>query len=63
MLESSEESFEGFSVFRSFKANSYYIFGRLWSSRNNVQQVMKNVTKQNNLDLISEKDLFHLGES
>ena len=35
MLESSEESCEGFNVFRSFKANSYRIFGRPWSSRNN----------------------------
>ena len=33
MLESSEEAFEGFGVFRSFKANSYRIFGRPWSSR------------------------------
>ena len=34
MLESREESFEGFGVLRSFKANSCRIFGRPWSSRN-----------------------------
>ena len=34
MLESTEEAFEGFGVLRSFKANSYRIFGRPWSSRN-----------------------------
>ena len=36
MLESSEEAFEGFGVLRSFKANSYRIFGQPWSSRNNL---------------------------
>ena len=35
MLESSEEAFEGFGFLCSFIANSYRIFGRPWSSRNN----------------------------
>ena len=35
MLEFSEEAFEGFGALRSFKANSYRIFGWPWSIRNN----------------------------
>ena len=35
MLESKEEAFEGFGFLCSFKANSYRIFGRPWSNRNN----------------------------
>ena len=34
MLESNEEAFESFGFLRSFKANSYRIFGNPWSSRN-----------------------------
>ena len=39
MLESSEEAFEGFGVLRSFKANSYRIFGRPWSWSSRKQRI------------------------
>ena len=37
MLESKEEAFEGIGVLSSFKANSYRIFARPWSSRNHMR--------------------------
>ena len=36
MLESSQEAFEGVGFLCRFKANSYRIIGRPWSSRNNL---------------------------
>ena len=53
MLESSQEAFEGFRFLCYFKANSYRIFGRPWSSRKKVHIstsiALKWQNKENNI--------------
>ena len=62
MLESSEDAFEGF---RSFKANFYPIFGRPWSSQNDIDNEYTSQQRPLILETSCNNsvDLFHFYQS
>ena len=62
MLESSEDAFEGF---RSFKANFYPIFGRPWSSKNDIDNEYTSQQRPLILETSCNNsvDLFHFYQS